>query len=746
MKHPILLPSQCKPEIPAHIFQFKTTAELDEKKALLWQEKAVASVRTALEIPAPGYNAFISGYPGSGRFRTIINLIRDIARRKKNIPDDILLIYNFLKTDRPKVIFLSAGRGKLLREECENLIKRLKKNIPSIFDSDAYRKKINQHNEFYREQHRNLLRKFEARINQENFAIVQSEDNPFLINDIMPVIAGNKVSMDVLENLAENGKFEKNEYEKLKNKYLELSLLLEIIFRRYSELEKKFSDEVERMNRETMLPFIEKYIRDIKKVFREKEVHEFFDQIKNDILENIKIFTREATLTGFSRETDTSGAENNSEAEEDGLMTDIEEILKRYRVNLLVDNSATQSPPVIVESSPSYRNLIGTVEKTVLKNGEVITDFTRIRAGSFLNASGGYLILNAWDLLEEENLWQTMKRTIRNNRVEIESPEDYKSGTVSVRPEPIPVQVRIILIGDEHIYNLLYSYDVNFRKIFKIKAHFDPEMKATASNILKYAGLVRQLSAAENVLPFDREAVMRLVEYGARLQEHQKKISARFNLLSDLIREASHHARDNGCQIVKRLQVAQTLAIIRQRKNYAEEKMLELYKDGSILLDFRGAVPGMINALTVYDVDDYSFGSVIRITAAVSPGNRGVINIEREVDLSGPVHDKGVFIISSYLRTFFSADFPLSLTSSICFEQNYSEIEGDSASLAELAVLFSALSGSAIMQNVAVTGSVNQLGDIQPVGGINEKIEGFSAILDLKNYSGKAAVIIPHQN
>jgi ATP-dependent Lon protease len=418
-----------------------------------------------------------------------------------------------------------------------------------------------------------------------------------------------------------------------------------------------------------------------------------------------------------------------------------------YQVNVLVDNSETKGAPIIVETTPNYRNLFGTIERVVERSGIWKTDFLHIKAGSFLRANGGYLIFNALDALMEPWVWPTLKRTLKNQVIEIQTYDPlYFFSTSALKPEPIECNTKVIMIGDTQIYYLLYSLDDDFKKIFKIKADFDSVMNKDDGKIQQYASFIRKICDEDKLRPFDNTGIAAVVEYGVRITGRQKKLSTRFYIIADLLREANYWAEKDGSDVVSERHVDKTIEKKNYRVNLIEEKIQEMIDEGTILIDSDGMVVGQVNGLSVYNLGDYMFGKPSRITAKTSLGKAGIINIEREAEMSGPIHNKGVYILAGYLRGKYAQDKPITMSASLCFEQSYSGVEGDSASSTEIYALLSSISGLPLRQDIAVTGSVNQKGEIQPIGGVNEKIEGFFDVCKAKGLTGKQGVMIPHLN
>jgi len=479
-------------------------------------------------------------------------------------------------------------------------------------------------------------------------------------------------------------------------------------------------------------PAIKDSISDIKEKFNYEKIHQYLDEVQEDILANLGRFReKEETpppLPGL-------------------VMPPSVDSFSEYQVNVLVDNSETKGAPIIVETTPNYRNLFGTIERVVERTGIWKTDFLHIKAGSFLRANGGYLIFNALDALMETWVWPTLKRTLKNQVIEIQTYDPlYFFSTSALKPEPIECNTKVIMIGDTQIFYLLYSLDDDFKKIFKIKADFDSVMNKDDDKIQQYASFIRKICDEDKLRPFDNTGIAAVVEYGVRITGRQKKLSTRFHLIADLLREANYWAEKDGSDVVTEKHVDKANEKRVYRVNLIEEKIQEMIDDGTILIDSDGMVVGQVNGLSVYNLGDYMFGKPSRITAKTSLGKAGIINIEREAEMSGPIHNKGVYILTGYLRGKYAQDKPITMSASLCFEQSYSGVEGDSASSTEIYALLSSISELPLRQDIAVTGSVNQKGEVQPIGGVNEKIEGFFDVCKTKGLTGKQGVMIPHLN
>ncbi len=711
---------------------FKTTSELEPCQEIIGQERALEAIRVGLHIGSIGYNIFVAGLAGTGRFTTIKSVLEEIEIKGK-IPNDICYVNNFKNTDMPHMLSLPAGRGSAFKKEMETLIETLKKKIPLIFENETYLNKKKEVVEKFRNKQAEVFKEFEKKVTKENFALVQIQMGPYSRPGIFPVIEGNPTNIEQLESMVEEGKFSKEELEKIKEKQAELVNELEGIFKETRKSEKEIKEQLTALDNEVISPVVKDSISDIKEKFSDEKVQQYLDEVQEDILANLNRFREKeeappSPIPGLS-------------------LPQPVDTFSEYQVNVLVDNSETKGAPIIVETTPNYRNLFGTIERVVDRAGMWRTDFAHIKAGSFLRANGGYLIFNALDALLEPGVWPALKRTLKNQVIEIQTFDPfYFFSTSALKPEPIECNTKVIMIGDSYMYQVLYNYDDDFKKIFKIKADFDPVTNRDATRVNQYACFIRKICDEEKLRPFDPTGVSAIVEYGVRLTGRQKKLSTRFYIIADLLREANYWASKDGSDVVTEKHVDQAIAKKVYRVNMIEEKIQEMIEEGTILIDSDGAVVGQVNGLAVYNLGDHMFGKPSRITVKTSMGKAGIINIEREAEMSGPTHSKGVYILAGYLRGKYAQDKPITMSASICFEQSYSGVDGDSASSTEVYALLSSLSGLPLRQDLAVTGSVNQKGEVQPIGGVNEKIEGFFDVCRAKGLTGKQGVLIPHLN
>jgi lon-related putative ATP-dependent protease len=718
---------------PLELLPFQTTDDLQPCSEIIGQERAVKAIRLGLEMDSLGYNIFITGLVGTGRNTAIKCLLEEIDKTGR-IPDDICFVNHFKDPDQPRVIYLPPGQARRFKKDMEDFVESMKKGIPQIFEGEEYQRQRREVVEKYREKEKALVKEFEAKAKKEGFSVVQVQVGPFTRPDVVPVVAGNPIPLDQLESLVDQGQFPKESFDLLKGKYGQLSAEMEWVLKETRKVEKSIQEELAKLDQSAIVRLVEDTIGDIREKYPQPKIHSYLEEVKKSVLENPGRFvpkpeTPQVSIPGL-------------------FLPPAPDTFLDYQVNILVDNGETKGAPVIIETSPTYRNLFGTIERSIDRLGGIWkTDFTKIKSGSFLRANGGYLVLNAIDVFTEAGVWVALKRTLRNRSLEMQAFDPfYLFASSALKPEAIEVRVKVVMIGDAHLYDLLYFLDEDFKKIFKIRADFDSSMNRTPEALLQYSTFIRRICRDENLLPFDASGVAAVIEEGVRLAGRQKKLSTEFHRITDILREASYWARKEKSDRVSEKHVERAIQESIYRKRMIEDKIQEMIEEGLILIDSDGAKVGQVNGLSVYDLGEYAFGKPSRITAKTSMGKGGIINIEREAELSGPIHSKGVLILAGYLRGKYAQDKPLSLTATLCFEQSYSGVEGDSASSAEVYAILSSLSGLPLRQDIAVTGSVNQNGEIQPIGGVNQKIEGFFSVCRARGLTGKQGVMIPHQN
>ncbi len=703
----------------------ESSAEARACTEIIGQERALRAIQTGLDIKSLGYNIFITGMVGTGRTTTIKQLLDQLEKADKT-PDDILYVNNFKYPDEPVLILLPAGQGKAFAEAMTKLIEMLKTNVPQLLKSPYYTDKRDALIESQQKKQREILQAFEEEVAAQGFSVIQVQMGLFSRPDLIPVLEGQPIPFAKIEGLVKEKKVPKETLDALRAKYEELTAKLEAVFDRLKEIDEETRTLLRGWDEESITPVIRGAIDDMRSKFGYPKIAAYLDEAEKALVKNLDAFKNQKK------------EEKEKEPVEDFL---------EYRVNLLVDNADQHGAPVVMETNPNYVNLFGSIESTMSRIGMSQTDFTLIKAGSFLKANGGYLVINALDALVEPGVWPVLKRTLRNQIFEIQNYlQMYLFTSARLKPEPIKADVKVVMIGDAYIYNLLYFQDEDFKKIFKIKAEFDSEMDKAEKSFGDYVRFIKKICDEDDLLPLDKEGIAGLIEYSTRIAGRQKKLSTRFHIIADVIREASYWARKNKKTAVGREDIDKAVAERFARVSLIENKIQEMIEEGTILIDTEGAVVGQVNGLSVYDMGQFMFGKPARITARTAMGRAGVINIEREADMSGPTHNKGVLILGGYLRGKYATRRPMSLSASLAFEQSYGGVDGDSASSTEVYAILSSLSGLPLRQDLAVTGSLNQRGEIQPIGGVNEKIEGFFEVCKAKGLTGSQGVIIPHQN
>ncbi len=698
---------------------------------IIGQRRAVNALRLGFDIESHGYNIFVNGLVGTGR-KTAIKCLLEETKRIKRIPDDKLYINNFRNPDKPKLIRLQAGKGKKIKKDMEDFIEYITSTIPAVFESEDYQNRKKEIIDNLKKKQKKIIKDFESEIRRENFTLIQMQIGTMIRPAIVPVIQDKPVNFDQLNAMVNDGKLTKAELNKIEKRHSEFSDKMDTIFKEMRNLEKVGTEKLKFLEQEMVTPLVELRIDEIKSSYDSESVDGYLDEVKESVLDNLRKFIKPPDDQGqFSL----------------GVAMQEKDPFIEYRVNLLVDNSNAKRAPVIFETSPSYANLFGTVEISPTRYGFSKTDFTKIKAGSILQADGGFLIVEALDLLIEPGVWPAFKRTLRNRKLEIQTHSSiYMISFSGMKPESVEIDVKVVMVGDSFLYHLLYTRDEDFKKIFKLRADFDSVMKVNNESLMDYQNFIDRIVASEQLQNFNKKAIARVVEFGARLAGKQNKLSTQFNKVADILREANYYAqKEKGTRVTDK-HVRRAIEEKKDRSRLVEEKIQEMIDEGSLMIDTQGSVVGQVNGLSVYDMGDYSFGKPSRITANASVGESGIINIEREAELSGRIHNKGVLIISGYLRSKFAQNKPLAVSASLCFEQSYSGVEGDSASSTEIYALLSTLSGLPLRQDMAVTGSVNQKGEIQPIGGVNQKIEGFYKVCLAKGLTGTQGVMIPHQN
>jgi lon-related putative ATP-dependent protease len=709
---------------------FETTNDLKPLKEIIGQDRGVEAFKFGMGISKRGYNVFVTGQAGTGRLSTAKKLLEETSH-KGRVPDDLCYVNNFKDPEAPILLHLKPGEGSSFKKDVSNLIARLKKVIPQLFESQEYINAKKEIMEAYENKGKSFFKELDEKVKEQGFALVDMQIGQIKRPEVVPLIDGNPTHIDQVEVMVEKGRFPKEEFQGIKKKHAVLRNEIDQIFLELRDLQKEVQEKLEEMDRALFMKTASELTEPLKNKFNDKKIHDYLEGMLQDMADNLQIFAPQSQpqipgLFPIGAETDKFQA---------------------YKVNLLVDNSDQKSPPVIVEEYPNYRNLFGSIERIVDRTGVWRTDFSKIKAGSIIKANGGYLVINLMDAILEPGVWQSLKRVLKSDKLEIQTYDPFYLFTTSgLKPEPIDLNVKVVSIAEPRLYHLLNYYDEDFKKIFKVRADFDTSMDKTEESILKFAEFVKMTVERDNIRPFDRTAVAALVEQAVRMSGKQEKISISFPQLTDLIDESDFWAGQENAKTIKDKHVDKAIDARIYRSNLVEEHIQEMIDRGTLIIDTEGEAVGQINGLAVYSPGDYMFGKPNRITVSTSMGRAGIINIEREADMSGNTHNKGVLILAGYLRKKYAQNKPLSVSASIAFEQSYGGVDGDSASSTEVYALLSSLSGVPIKQYIAVTGSVNQNGEIQAIGGVNQKIEGFFDCCKKAGLNKKQGAIIPKSN
>jgi len=719
-------------------FEFENTDDLPFLSDFIGQKRAMRAVDFGAGIAGHGFNIYALGLPGSGKTTLTRKYLEQIAANEPT-PEDWCYVTNFDDPHKPRALRLPAGRGTALRAHMVELVEHCRKDIAKAFQSEEYEREKEQATKTYQNEQEKELEALQQQLAEDNFALLRVPGGLVLT----PAVEGRPLKERELEKLSDE------EREKVQKLRARLEKEVERGLRRLREMEEALHQELKQLDEETTLRAIGHLVDDLRKQYGDTpQVIEYLDQVQADIVVNANDFRNEQEKLRQSPI---------------GMPMPVSApSFVRYEVNVLVDRGDASGAPVVVESNPTYHNLIGRIEHHAFM-GAVSTDLTMIKPGALHRANGGYLVLPVREVLINYLSWEALKRSLKDRRVRIEELGAQLSlvSTVTLEPETIPLDVKIVLIGNALLYYLLHAYDEDFQKLFKVKADFAAEMDRTPETENDYARFVHTICQEHGLSPFDRTAIARLIEHSSRMVEHQKKLTTRFGEIADLLHEANYWAGrrsndhfdpsqkdnpDHDKAVVTAVDIEQAINEKIFRNNLVEEYIQQIIAEGTLRIDTSQDVIGQANGLSIISLGDYLFGRPSRVTASTFIGKAGVVNIEREVELSGPIHSKGVLILASYLGHRYAQDQPLTLSASLVFEQSYSGVEGDSASSAELYALLSSLSGYPINQGIAVTGAVDQHGQVQPIGGVNQKIEGFFDVCRTKGLTGEQGVIIPRTN
>ncbi len=718
---------------------FETTAQAELREGFVGQERALRALKMGVELGAPGYNVFVCGLAGTSRGGTIARMIEELKPGVKESPDRCY-VNNFKLSDRPRLISLPRGHANGFKKDMQAGIDFLRRRIPQVFEGEPFQRQKGRIVERFTGREKDLMDDFTRRIAREQFALGHMQVGAVALPEIFPVLEGQMVPIEDISKMVHEGKLDSPVAEEIERKYEQFRQEFTVVYRKTLTLSRELASELSYLEQEAASVLVDGVIEELKEKYPGQSVSEYLEEVRHHILDNLEPF-KEREGEGDDAATELPEGPTTKPPGPD------RDPYRVYGVNVILAHEDESESPVIFETTPTYANLFGTIQRAYDSRGGWTSDFMDLRGGSLLRADGGYLIMYALETISEPGVWRALKRTLSHTRLEIQPAEMfYPFGGSALKPEAVPINVKVILIGDRSMYELLYDYEEDFRKIFKVRVEFDEEMPMSDTVIAEYAGRLRALSEKENLSPFDRGAFATMLEYGVRMAGRRNKVTARFVDIADLAREANYAAREADEHVVRAEHVRKALSSKMERHNLVETRIREMIEEGTLLVDVTGARVGQVNGLSVLEIGGYSFGKPVRITATAALGKSGLINIERESNLSGRFHDKGIHIISGYLRSHFAQDKPLSLAASICFEQSYSGVDGDSASSTEVYALVSALSGLPLRQDIAVTGSMNQQGDIQPIGGVNEKIEGFFDVCRIKGLTGTQGVLIPEAN
>ncbi|HNY64097.1 MAG TPA: ATP-binding protein [Deltaproteobacteria bacterium] len=713
----------------ADIFGCEVSSEGKPLQGIVGQTKALKALQFGLDIKEKGFNIYVSGVPGTGKKTAVSNYLQEIARDKPT-PPDWCYVNNFQESYRPKAISLPAGSARTFKKQVDDFIDAARREVSKAFESEDYAAKKSAAVSMVQQEREDLINQINEEAQKEGF-LIQATPMGLLTIPLKDNRPYTEEEFRVLDKDVQN---------EISEKQKKLNEDLKKTGRQMVSIEKKTTEQIDKLDREIASFTLNLLLEELKETFQDSPgVLTYLDEMRDDMLDNLSIFRAEEGKGLLP-------AELQMQLPAPAAFKD-DMKFRKYRVNVVVDNRDLNGAPIIMELNPSYYNLFGRIEKEAML-GALFTDFTMIRSGSVHRANGGYLILPVYEVLRNMLSWESLKRSISNQDIRVEEAEE-RLGFMTTRwlvPEPIPWDVKVVLIGHPILYYRLYELDPDFRDLFKVKADFDRVMDRTEENMKNFSSFVCSVCNEEHLKHFEKNAIARVVEYSSRLAGDQNKLSTEFGTIADVVREASFYATRQDSPLVTQEHVTQAIEEKFNRSNMMLEKIREFINRGFIMIDVTGEAVGQVNGLSVMEMGDVMFGRPNRITASIGVGSQGLIDIEREAKLSGPIHTKGVLILSGYLTNRYAQDKPLSLAARLVFEQSYSGIEGDSASSAELYAIISALSGVPIRQGIAVTGSVNQRGEIQAIGGVNEKIEGYFSVCKLKGLTGEQGVMIPASN
>ncbi|KXS50411.1 MAG: sigma-54 interacting domain-containing protein [Halanaerobium sp. T82-1] len=709
----------------AEELDFETTEELSAiDEEIIGQNRAADSLDFGMRVNKSGYNIFMAGESGTGKSTYAENMAEEKSAKMEQ-PKDILYVFNFSEPEKPRVMRVPAGMGNDLKTDMEKIVEELQEEIPRAFEGEEYEAERKEILNEYQPKSNKVMQEFEDSARERGFMLQNTSQG------LVPVPIdedGEPISREDFQEMDDEKKDEiRNKSQKIQNEISQ-------IMREIRSIKEEAQDELAALEKKIGISVVQPIICHLQDKYEDcEEIVNYLEEVQEDIVDNIDRFR--------SNDEDQQNPFLAMQQDDDGSF------FIRYQINIFVNNSKTEGAPVIYEKNPTYYNLFGKIEGKS-QFGTITTNFTMIRSGSLHRANGGFLIVHAKDLLTNPFCWDTLKRALINQEITVENiGEQYRSvPIITLKPEAVELDLKIIMIGSPYIYYLLYNYDDEFSELFKIKADFDIEMERNKKNIAKFADFISSVINRDELKEFSAEAVAAMIDFSSRLTGDREKLSTKFNEIIEILVEADVWSDSFGEEIVSASSVKKAIDEKERRSNLLEEKIQEQIDRDHLLLDVSGSEIGQINGLSVYQAGNYSFGRPARITARSYLGKEGVINIEREAKMSGRIHSKGVMILTGYLGGKYAQDSPLSLTASIAFEQSYGGVDGDSATCAEVVALLSSLAGIPVRQDIAITGSMNQKGVVQPIGGVNEKIEGFFKVCQAKGLTGEQGVIIPQRN
>ena len=703
---------------PESAFDFEDSGQIETTDRIVGQDRAVEAVRLGLKIPSIGYNMFVTGVSGTGRETTVKRVLDSIDTTTREL-SDICYVHNLEDPQRPRALIFPAGGGRRFLEDMEESLELLRSNLPAVLGSERTALEKRAIMEEAEKSKKELMAEVEERASQEGFAVVNIPVGPQQVRpDVLPVFEEKPVTFDKLEEMVKEGKLSEEELDRYGKLHQELFTMLAEAYRKAKRIDMDVRTRISELYQRLLEPTVSGILSRLKEG-RSEQVKEYASQMGTTILENLETF-----IGGDEEDGDPYGL---------------------FMPNLLVDNSEREDCPVILEQFPDWVSLFGNIDRIVVNN-RPYSDHTMIQGGTVLQANGGFLVLEAMDLVRKPDLWQNLVQTLRSQTAVIRAHDPLSLHPVKLQPEPVSINVKVILLGPSWLYSLMAGNDPEFSLLFRVRADFDDRMDLEGEALSDFAEVIANIVRSEELPHLDRGAMAALAEEAVRLTGDQSKISLEFSRVADFVRQAAYWASEEGSELIRADDIRRASREKRNRLSLPEDRALEAIIQGDIMIDTQGEDVGQVNGLAVYSTVDYSFGLPVRITARVSAGRHGIIDVEREAELSGAIHTKGIQIITGHLRGRFASDYPLSLSASICFEQSYGGVDGDSASSTELYALLSVLADAPIRQDLAVTGSVNQRGEVQAIGGVNEKIEGFFRLCRTRGLTGTQGVLIPASN